>query len=118
MKTGIDIIEIERFKMLDAIKFLDKYFTIDEVNYIASKKNKFQTIAGMYAAKEAVLKAFKIGIGNGISLKDIEIFHENGYPMVKQNKIIKNLLEKQNSKEIDVNISHCENYALAVCIIN
>jgi len=118
MKTGIDIVEIDRFKLVDTKKFLEKYFTLNEINYIATKKNKFETIAGLYACKEAVLKAFKIGIGVGISLQQIEILHENNIPRVNLNKILKELMISENVKEIDVNISHCDKYATAICIIN
>ena len=117
MKTGIDIVEIDRFKILDTKKFLEKYFTINEIEYISTKKNKFETIAGMYACKEAVLKAFKIGIGQGISLNEIEILHSNDIPEVNNNSIIKKLMINENAKEIDVNISHSDKYAIAICII-
>ena len=118
MKTGIDLVDIERFKMTNYEKFLEKYFTINEIEYVLKKKKKFETIAGIYAAKEAVLKAFKVGIGTGISLKQVEIGHFNNIPFVSENETIKNLLEKENLSEIDVNISHSENLAIAICIIN
>lgn len=118
MKTGIDLVEIDRFKILDTKKFLEKYFTINEIEYISTKKNKFQTIAGLYACKEAVLKAFKIGIGQGISLKEIEIIHNNDIPEVNNTEIIKKLMINENAKEIDVNISHSDINAVAICIIN
>lgn len=118
MKTGIDLVEIDRFKILDTKKFLEKYFTINEMDYISTKKNKYETIAGIFACKEAVLKAFKIGIGVGISLKEIEILHENNIPFVNNNEILIKLMQNEKAKEIDVNISHSENLAIAICIIN
>ena len=118
MKTGIDLVEIERFKMVGYEKFLEKYFTLTEIEYCLSKKNKFETIAGIYAAKEAVLKAFKIGIGNGISLKQVEIGHFDNIPFVAENEMIKKLLKKENASQIDLSISHSENLAISICIIN
>ncbi len=118
MKTGIDMVEVDRFKLTNYEKFLEKYFTLNEIEYCLSKKNKFETIAGIYSAKEAVLKAFKIGIGAGISLKQIEISHFNNIPYVTNNEVIKNLLLNENAKEIDINISHTQNLAISVCIIN
>ena len=118
MKTGIDLVEVDRFKLIDTKKFLEKYFTIKEMEYILKKKNKFETIAGMFACKEAVLKAFKVGVGMGISLKQIEILHENGVPLVNVNDIVKKLMLNENAKEIDVNISHSDKFAIAICIIN
>lgn len=117
MKTGIDMVEIERFKLTNYEKFLEKYFTINEIEYVLSKTNKFQTIAGIYASKEAVLKAFKVGIGNGISLKQIEIAHFNNIPFVTKNEVIKKLISDENLNEIDISISHTENLAISICII-
>ena len=118
MKTGIDMVEIDRFRLTNYEKFLEKYFTMSEIEYVLSKTNKFQTIAGIYASKEAVLKAFKVGIGKGISLKEIEIGHFNNIPFVTKNETIKNLLKNENLNEIDISISHTENLAISICIIN
>lgn len=117
MKTGIDIEEIGRFEKINIEKFMDKYFTENEKKYVFSKKNHLETLAGIFCGKEAVLKAFKIGIGKGISLKQIEIEHNNGVPNVKRNETIENLLKKENLTEIDISISHTKNLAEAVCII-
>ena len=117
MKTGIDIIEISRFCNININKFINKYFTNIEKEYINGKKNKDETIAGIFACKEAVLKAFKLGIGKGIKLKEIEIYHINGVPFVKKNKIIEKYLKLNNCNEIEINISHSKKDAIAICII-
>ena len=117
MKVGIDLIEIDRFKMLDYRKFLGKYYTIGEIEYILTKKKKFETLAGIYALKEAVLKAFKIGIGAGVSLKEVEIGHFENIPFVVENEKIKELLKKEDLSKLDVSISHSDSHATAICII-
>ncbi|MGN1222568.1 MAG: holo-ACP synthase [Christensenellales bacterium] len=117
IRTGIDIIETKRFNIKHLDDFLEKYYSDEEIEYINQKDKNLQTIAGIYACKEAVLKAFKIGIGNGISLKDVVISHEKGNPYLKLNDVIKSLMAKDNLKEIDINISHSENNAIAICII-
>lgn len=117
MKVGIDLIDIDRFKLTDYRKFLEKYYTIKEIEYVLTKKKKFETLAGIYALKEAVLKAFKIGIGAGVSLKEVEIGHFNNVPFVVENEKIKELLKKENLTKIDVSISHSESLATAICII-
>lgn len=104
---GCDIVKIDRFsKLVQDEKFLDKYFTTNEKNYIFSKVNPAQTLAGIFAAKEAVLKALKIGIGGGVNLSDIEILHENSgspYALIGNDKF-------------EVSISHDGDYAMAVCL--
>jgi len=117
MKTGIDVVEIARFNNIDIEKFMNRFCCNNEIEYIKTKTNKAQTLAGIYACKEAVLKAFKIGIGNKLSLKKVEIFHDNGVPYLNINKSIEKLLKINNAKEVDVNISHSENIAIAICII-
>ncbi len=118
MKTGIDLVDVSRFKIKNLEAFLEKYYAESEIDYILTKKNKLETIAGIFAAKEAVLKAFKIGIGNGVSLKQIEICHNKANPFVYENETIKDLLKKENCLQIDINISHTKNLATAICIIN
>lgn len=104
---GCDIVKIDRFEKLMTNKvFLDKYFSLDEQKYILSKQNKAQTMAGIFACKEAVLKALKIGIGGGILLKDVQVLHDSlGAPKVKL-----------NGHNVQVSISHDGEYAFAVAI--
>lgn len=70
--TGIDLVEIERFRSLNpAIKkrFLNRVFTTQELSDCAGKD---QSLAGRFAAKEAAAKALGCGIGE-VKWQDIEI---------------------------------------------
>ena len=73
--VGIDLCEIARMQaMLDEGRSLRRLFTAEEQAYIASKgATAAQTMAGLYAAKEAVLKA--LGTGLAVALTDIVISH-------------------------------------------
>jgi phosphopantetheine--protein transferase-like protein len=80
---GIDLCEIARMQtLLDEGHSLRRMFTEEEQAYIASKgATAAQTMAGLYAAKEAVLKA--LGTGLTIPLTDVIIHHtELGQPVV------------------------------------
>ena len=80
---GIDLCEITRMqRLLDENHSLRRMFTEAEQAYIASKAaSAAQTMAGMFAAKEAVLKA--LGTGLTIPMTDIVISHtELGQPIV------------------------------------
>ena len=61
IKTGVDIIEINRIKQsIEETngKFCDRVYTQKEIEYCESKKlQKYQHYAARFAAKEAVLKA-------------------------------------------------------------
>ena len=117
MQVGIDIVEIKRFNLNNINQFCEKYLTKNEQYYLNNKSNKAQTLAGIYACKEAVLKAFKIGIGNGVKLTDIEIFHENSVPKINLNSIVKTLMNNINATKIDVSISHSNTLATAICVV-
>lgn len=114
IKTGTDIIEIERIKKsieeTDGL-ICDRIFTMKEVDYCESKKaQKYQHYAGKFAGKEAVFKAISTTLNDkyDIGWKDIEILNdETGRPYV-------NILnQKMEYKNIDISISHCKEYAVA-----
>ena len=80
---GIDLCEIARMQtLLDEGRSLRRMFTEEEQAYIAGKgASAAQTMAGMFSAKEAVLKA--LGTGMTVPMTDIVISHtELGQPIV------------------------------------
>lgn len=106
---GTDITVIRRFETLkENKKFLKKVFTEKERAYIARKSYDCQTVAGLFAAKEAAAKALKTGIGV-LSFQDVEITHDNGIEI--------RFSEKCHVKEADISITHDGVYAQAVCIL-
>ena len=112
--VGIDLVEISRFKdKLNNNSFISSIFNPQEIEYI-SKHNSLDTIAGLFAAKEAMLKALKKGINN-YSLKDIEIIHDdNNAPSILLHNSLKNDFD---IKHISLSISHDGNYATAIVLI-
>ena len=74
---GLDLCEIARMdRMLADDRFLNRYFTREEIEYIQSKgKGAAQTLAGVFAAKEALVKA--LGTGITFDLKEINVSHES-----------------------------------------
>lgn len=114
IRCGTDIIEIERIKKsIENLgdKFIDTIFTEKEKVYCESHKNmKYQHYAVRFAAKEAIYKAFS-DLEN-LSWKDVEIIPDsNGKPKVK-------ILKKIDLKllDIDISLSHCKEYAVAMVI--
>ena len=78
---GIDLCEIARMeKLLSDGRFLARFFSAEEQAYIQGKgKNAAQTMAGIFAAKEALSKA--LGTGIDFDLREAEIRHtEEGQP--------------------------------------
>ncbi len=85
INCGTDIIEIDRIK--DAVSktsgFLEKVFSDDEIAYFRSNGERYETLAGFFAAKEAFSKYHKTGL-RGFKLKDISVKHEqSGAPYIE-----------------------------------
>ena len=98
MKNGVDIVKISRFENHLSDGFLKKYFSTHEAEYINSKPNKAETLAGIFAAKEAFLKALGMGIGRGVDLVEISILHDaQGAPFVEVTPKINYYLIQQRS---------------------
>jgi len=112
---GTDIIRIERvISACQNKRFIEKYFTENEINAAA---NKTQSIAGAFACKESAAKALGTGFA-GFGLRDIEVLHdERGRPVVN---LYNGALERFcaiGGKSVFASISHCEEYATAVVVI-
>ena len=114
---GTDVIEIERIK--ESIEksgeaFLKKIYTQTEINYCqAKRKAMYQHFAARFAAKEAIFKAISCYLKEkfDITWTDVEIINEqDGKPKV-------HFLQKEIPNiNIDLSISHCQNYAVATAI--
>ncbi len=112
ISNGIDLVNITRFsKLIEKEKFMSSIFTHNELEYIKKSNNNLATIAGLFAAKEAFLKAIKKGIQN-YSVKDIEVTHdENNAPFI----ILHNQIKKDFPVEnLSLSISHDGDYAIAI----
>ncbi len=115
MRIGTDIVKISRMERLIKNGIPSKIFTAYEARYISTKANPAQTAAGIFAAKEAVLKA--LGTGITLPLKDVEIFHiSGGMPKVclhgRAEEYVGGIGDAQ------VSISHDGEYATACVVIS
>lgn len=117
MKIGIDIVENKRIEKIlnkNSELFLKKVFRDSEIEYIEEKAFRVETIAGLYAAKEAMAKSLKLGLAR-VGFHNIEISHgEYGQPLIG--------LSQAKSRELgleyeyDLSISHEKNYSIAAVI--
>lgn len=115
---GTDIIEIERIE--EAINrtpmFLKKVFTENEIDLFKSRSMRMETIAGNFAAKEALSKALGTGF-RGYSLKDFEVLRDElGKPIINPCEKIKENIGKEGIK-INVSISHNRSSAIAFVVV-
>lgn len=102
---GIDLVDIEKFSRKNNIR---KIFTENEISHAESKVNTNESLAGIFAAKEAIIKAFDLNLYY-ILRKKIEIIYEKSKPVAYIN----------GQKAIaDISISHDGSYAIVVCSTN
>ena len=118
LDIGVDIVEIERIKQYlnKNENFLKKLFTEKEIELFREKGYAPETIAGNFAAKEAISKSLGLGI-RGYNFKDIEILRNKlGKPIVKTHNNLEKISKNYNILEIKVSISHGKDYAVANAI--
>ncbi len=111
---GLDLCEISRMeKMLADERFLNRYFTEEEAGYIRSRgRSAAQTMAGIFAAKEALAKA--LGTGITFSLKEVGVCHdEAGQPGYS---LSGTAAELAGGDRFLLSISHDGGIAVAICV--
>lgn len=117
MKTGIDIVEVDRIKK-QTNSFFEKNFSEKEIEYVNQfNVNKEEHYAGFFAVKEAVMKALGKGIYD-ISQRDIEVVHDkDGKPSVILYGKARQIFDELFFSHIEISISHIKNLAIANCVI-
>lgn len=115
MKIGTDIIQISRIeKSLNkhGLTFKQRFLSPDEIE-IAKKT---ETVAGFWAAKEAISKALGCGIGSKLSFHDIHISkNAQGAPVFT---LSQNAQQRHMMKESSLSISHDGGFAIAVAVVS
>ncbi len=119
--TGIDIIDVKRFKIQyekENNTFFEKLFTNNEIDYVKSRKTGYINFAGKFAAKEAFFKALGTGKISPFKWKEVEVIYDSkGKPELKIKGKSKESLEKMEVTKIHLSISHIEEIAVAFVIL-
>ena len=119
--TGIDIIEVERIRASYekfGDRFLNRILRPDEIAYCLSHKKPAPFLAARFAAKEAVSKAFGTGIGAQLGWQDIEVRRkESGEPFVVLHEAGEKLLAARGAKIVHLTLSHTDQHAAAMAIL-
>lgn len=116
---GVDIIEINRIQK--AVErnsnFIEKVFTKKEQEYFKKVNLRYESIAGKFAAKEAVVKALGTGFRN-MKINDIEIINDElGKPLVELKGGALNVIKDYKNIKIHLSISHNRDNAIAYSIV-
>ena len=113
-ELGIDIIKVARIR--DALarfgsRFSARVLTESERRYV---RDRPETLAGRWAAKEAVSKVLGLGV-RGIGWREIEIERlPTGQPAVRLHARAARRAEQLGMARVAVSISHEDDYAVAI----
>ena len=112
--VGIDIEKINRFEHWTKEGYA-RIFTDEEISYAMQFENYLERFCGFFCVKEAFIKAID---DDSIVYKEIEVLHtDTGKPYIKRTEYINELLKGKHKSTIDISISHCKEYAVAIVII-
>jgi holo-[acyl-carrier protein] synthase len=113
-ELGIDIIKVDRIRdTLERFgdRFTQRVLTPAEQRYVRGRP---ETMAGRWAAKEAVSKVLGLGV-RGIGWRDIEVERlPTGQPAVRLHGRAAARAEQLGMGRIAVSISHESDYAVAI----
>ena len=115
MKVGTDIIHIQRIEN-SLEKFGDTFKTkfLDQSEIELAKK--VESVAGFWAAKEAIAKALGCGIGADLAFHDITIAKDHrGAPSFV---LSQEAQKKHKIKNASLSISHDGGFAIAIVAIS
>ncbi|HEY2953247.1 MAG TPA: holo-ACP synthase [Verrucomicrobiae bacterium] len=119
--TGIDIIEVARIRASYekfGDRFLNRILRPDEIAYCLSHKQPAPFLAARFAAKEAISKAFGTGLGQHLGWQDMEVGRKaSGEPFVILHDGGQILLQHRGGRIVHLSLSHTDNYAAAVAIL-
>lgn len=116
---GVDIVEIERIgKVLDKYgdRFIERILTTDEQSAWRQRGSRLETLAGHWAAKEAVAKTLGTGF-TGFGFCNIVIGHNPlGCPVVALTGGAAMAAAATGITDIWLSLSHSSTHAVATAI--
>lgn len=118
---GTDITEVPRIaaKLVKGDGFRNLVFTPFEISYCEKQATPAESYAARFAAKEALLKAFGTGWGNGgVNFDEIEVRNDTaGKPEIFLIGNGASKYELLGIKKIWVSLSHEKSAAVAMVIV-
>ena len=116
LRTGIDLIEIDRLETLNPRireRFMERVYTTNELE---DSRGGWASLAGRFAAKEAVAKALGCGIGP-VVWKEIEIRRgTQGEPVLELHGKARQMAGELGLHTWSISISHTRTHAAAVAV--
>lgn len=116
LATGVDLIEIARIDEVVARHgrhYLERIYTPAELEQCGKRA---ESLAGRFAAKEAVAKALGSGIGD-VTWKEIEVLgDENNAPVLTLHGEARKKANELGLSTWSVSISHSQSHSVALVV--
>jgi len=118
---GTDLARISRFEKFllpEKGAVLDRLFTVGELSYCRGFKSPAPHLAARFAAKEALLKAYGLGLRDGLSWHDIEVVRDHlGAPSLRLCGRAAEIATERGIIRAHLSYSHDGDYAVATVIL-
>lgn len=115
---GVDLVELDRFRetLERTPSIIDRLFTPAEQAYATKRRDPVERFAVRFAAKEAVLKALGLGIGQ-VAFRDIEVVRaESGEPSVVLHGAAADLAGGRGVRRWLLTLTHTDRMAQAIAV--
>jgi holo-[acyl-carrier protein] synthase len=116
---GTDIVQLDRLRKKDRERLAQRVLTSGERQRCPEGDvRQTEYLAGRFAAKEAIAKAARTGIGRTLGFQDIEIINaDNGCPEVRLSEQSRRKLGWADDVRIHLTIAHERDYAVATVVV-
>ena len=123
LSTGVDLAEVERIRAAlenpsIGQRFRARVYTENEIAYCEKKqRGKYESYAGRFAAKEAVMKALGHGWGAKVCWLDIEVARaRSGKPEIVLHDKTAQLAAELGIRRWALSITHTKEHGLAFVV--
>ncbi len=116
--VGTDLVEVARFRtaMERTASLADRLFSPGEREYASDQHDPVKSLAARFAAKEAVMKALGVGIGD-FDFHDVEVVRrESGEPVLEVRGRAQDVAAARGVTGWLVSLSHTDSTAIAFVI--
>ena len=119
--VGIDNVQSKRMKEM-LLKWADRVenrvFDEGELEYSKSRGETHLHLAARFAAKEALFKAMGKGLSEGMTWTDVMVRNEEtGKPYIELRRKAKDIADRMGVASIHVSLTHTDECAVAVVIL-
>lgn len=118
--TGVDLVQVGRIGRLrekHGERFLNRVYTLAELDVCLGRASPDQGLAARYAAKEAAMKALGTGLAKGIGWRDVEVANRDGRPVLLLHGRAARIAEEMGVKNCALSLTHEKEYAMAFVVM-